>query len=101
VAEAVGLLLQDMGLFLFNFCNLLCPIKNYHTYTYITLYICSKTRTCIITAGYPPMVPSDLSMSNLSAALEGVNLLYLDGYSHKMALSVAKQVSSFFKLLQQ
>jgi hypothetical protein len=46
------------------------------------------------------MVPSDLSMENLSAAMQDVNLLYLDGYSHEMALAVAKQVSSFFKLLQ-
>ncbi|XP_051215057.2 uncharacterized protein [Lolium perenne] len=61
------------------------------TFVYVIIDKKTKTRTCIITAGYPPMVPSDLSMSNLSAALEGVNLLYLDGYSHKMALSVAKQ----------
>lgn len=37
------------------------------------------------------MVPGDISMSNLSAPLQDVNLLYLDGYSHEMALSVGKQ----------
>ena len=46
------------------------------------------------------MVPGDMSVSNLSAALQDVNLLYLDGYSHEMALSVGKQVVFFFKLLQ-
>ena len=45
------------------------------------------------------MVPSDLSISNLAVALQDVNLLYLDGYSHEMALAAAKQVISFFKLL--
>lgn len=41
------------------------------------------------------MIPSDLRMSSLSAALQDVSLLYLDGYSDEMALAVAKQVSSF------
>jgi hypothetical protein len=31
-------------------------------------------------------------MSSLSAALQDVSLLYLDGYSPQMALVVAKQV---------
>ncbi|CAM0956871.1 unnamed protein product [Alopecurus aequalis] len=61
------------------------------TFVYVIIDKQTKTRTCIITAGYPPMVPSDLSMSNLSAALQDVNLLYLDGYSHEMALAVAKR----------
>jgi hypothetical protein len=37
------------------------------------------------------MIPSDLRMSSLSAALQDVSLLYLDGYSDEMALAVAKQ----------
>ncbi|XP_047043354.1 ketohexokinase-like [Lolium rigidum] len=61
------------------------------TFVYVIIDKKTKTRTCIITAGSPPMVPNDLSMSNLSAALQDVNLLYLDGYSHEMALAVAKQ----------
>ncbi|KQJ97005.1 ketohexokinase isoform X3 [Brachypodium distachyon] len=61
------------------------------TFVYVIIDKTTKTRTCIITSGYPQMVPSDLSMSNLSAALQDVNLLYLDGYSHEMALAVAKQ----------
>ncbi|XBJ23899.1 hypothetical protein VPH35_001905 [Triticum aestivum] len=61
------------------------------TFVYVIIDKKTKTRTCIITSGYPPMVPGDISMSNLSAALQDVNLLYLDGYSHEMALSVGKQ----------
>lgn len=45
------------------------------------------------------MVPGDISMKNLSAALQDVNLLYLDGYSHEMALSVGKQVGLFFQVV--
>ncbi|XP_037450450.1 ketohexokinase-like isoform X1 [Triticum dicoccoides] len=61
------------------------------TFVYVIIDKKTKTRTCIITSGYPPMVPGDISVSNLSAALQDVNLLYLDGYSHEMALSVGKQ----------
>jgi hypothetical protein len=43
------------------------------------------------------MVPSDLSMSSLSDALQDVKLLFLDGYSHEMAVAVASQVNNFFK----
>uniref|UniRef100_A0A0D3HEH1 Carbohydrate kinase PfkB domain-containing protein n=1 Tax=Oryza barthii TaxID=65489 RepID=A0A0D3HEH1_9ORYZ len=45
----------------------------------------------LISKRYPPMIPSDLRMSSLSAALQDVSLLYLDGYSDEMALAVAKQ----------
>jgi hypothetical protein len=103
MSEAINLVLRDYRiafLELLQFTLWYNKKIKYHTHTYITPYLFSKTRTCIITAGYPPMVPSDLSMENLSVAMQDVNLLYLDGYSHEMALVVAKQVSSFFKLLQ-
>lgn len=61
------------------------------TFVYVIIDKQTKTRTCIITSGYPPMIPSDLRMSSLSAALQDVSLLYLDGYSDEMALAVAKQ----------
>lgn len=38
------------------------------------------------------MIPSELSGSSLSAALQDVSLLYLDGYFPEMGLAVAKQV---------
>jgi hypothetical protein len=45
------------------------------------------------------MVPSDLSMSSLSDALQDVNLLFLDGYSHEMmAVAVARQVNNFLSV---
>jgi hypothetical protein len=43
------------------------------------------------------MVRSDLSISSLSDALQDVKLLFLDGYSHEMAVAVARQVNSFLK----
>ncbi|RLN18897.1 ketohexokinase-like isoform X2 [Panicum miliaceum] len=58
---------------------------------FVYIIIDKKTRTCILTPGDPPIVPSDLPMSSLSAALQDVSLLYLDGYSPEMALVVAKQ----------
>ncbi|CAN6282918.1 unnamed protein product [Urochloa humidicola] len=61
------------------------------TFVYIIIDKQTKTRTCILTPGDPPMVPSDLPMSSLSAALQDVSLLYLDGYSPEMELVVAKQ----------
>ncbi|XP_062200453.1 uncharacterized protein LOC133903104 [Phragmites australis] len=61
------------------------------TFSFVIIDKQTKTRTCIITSGNPPMVPSDLSMPSLSDALQDVNLLFLDGYSHEMALAVAKQ----------
>ncbi|XP_025795481.1 uncharacterized protein LOC112875740 isoform X2 [Panicum hallii] len=61
------------------------------TFVHIIIDKQTKTRTCILTPGDPPIVPSDLPMSSLSAALQDVSLLYLDGYSPQMALVVAKQ----------
>ncbi|CAL4933707.1 unnamed protein product [Urochloa decumbens] len=40
------------------------------TFVYIIIDKQTKTRTCILTPGDPPMVPSDLPMSSLSAALQ-------------------------------
>ncbi|CAL4925316.1 unnamed protein product [Urochloa decumbens] len=61
------------------------------TFVYIIIDKQTKSRTCILTPGDPPMVPSDLPMSSLSAALQDVSLLYLDGYSPEMELVVAQQ----------
>ncbi|KAK3157732.1 hypothetical protein QOZ80_2AG0127210 [Eleusine coracana subsp. coracana] len=60
------------------------------TFSYVIIDKQTKTRTCVITSG-PSMVPSDLSMSSLSDALQDVNLLFLDGYSHQMSVAVARQ----------
>ncbi|KAJ1295278.1 hypothetical protein BS78_01G211300 [Paspalum vaginatum] len=61
------------------------------TFVYIIIDKQTKTRTCILTPGDPPMVPSDLSMPSLSAALQDVSLLYLHGYSPEVELVVAMQ----------
>nr|CAB3499444.1 unnamed protein product [Digitaria exilis] len=61
------------------------------TFVYVIIDKQTKTRTRILTPGEPQMVPSDLPMSSLSAALKNVSLLYVDGYPPEMALVVAKQ----------
>ncbi|PHT29321.1 hypothetical protein CQW23_31088 [Capsicum baccatum] len=50
-----------------------------------------KTRTCIHTPGYPPMIPTDLSQSNLLSALDGAKLVYFDGRLHETAAVVAEE----------
>ena len=57
-----------------------------------------KTRTCIHTPGCPPMIPDDLSTSNLLAAISGARLVYFDGRLHETALLVAQEV--IFKCLR-
>ncbi|CAL5436470.1 unnamed protein product [Camellia sinensis] len=52
-----------------------------------------KTRTCIHTPGFPPMIPDDLSKSSLLSALDGVRLIYLDGRLHETALVVAREAN--------
>lgn len=58
------------------------------------LHLCSvrKTRTCIHTPGHPPMIPNELTESNLLAALDGAKLVYFDGRLHDTALVVAQEV---------
>ncbi|KAK2986357.1 hypothetical protein RJ640_026621 [Escallonia rubra] len=50
-----------------------------------------KTRTCIHTPGFPPMIPDDLSKSSLLSALDGVRLVYFDVRLHETALVVAEE----------
>ncbi|WRX08318.1 Carbohydrate kinase PfkB - like 1 [Theobroma cacao] len=58
-----------------------------------SLKLMEKTRTCINTPGYPPMMPEELSQSSLLSALDGANLVYLDGRLHETALIVAKEAA--------
>ncbi|ONH93083.1 hypothetical protein PRUPE_8G212100 [Prunus persica] len=62
-------------------------------FTYIIVDNETKTRTCIHTPGYPPMIPSDLSQTSLSSALDGARVLYLDGRIHETALLVAQEAA--------
>lgn len=61
----------------------------------LLLYCYRKTRTCIHTPGFPPMIPDDLSKSNLSSALDGVRLFYSDVRLHETALVIAHEVIVF------
>lgn len=60
-------------------------------FTYIIVDNQTKTRTCIHTPGYPPMIPSDLSQSNLLSALDGAKLVHFDGRLHETAAIVAEE----------
>ncbi|XP_031100975.1 ketohexokinase [Ipomoea triloba] len=63
-------------------------------FTYVIVDNQKKTRTCIFTPGYPPMIPDDLPKSKLSSALDGANIVYLDGRLHETALIVAQEAKS-------
>ena len=63
-------------------------------------YIFRNTRTCILTRGYPPMIPDDLSFSILSSALDGARLVCFDGRLPETALLVAQEVTVIFMFLQ-
>lgn len=45
------------------------------------------------------MIPSDLSQTSLSSALDGARVLYLDGRIHETALLVAQEVTAIFQFL--
>ncbi|KAK7267482.1 hypothetical protein RIF29_20156 [Crotalaria pallida] len=60
-------------------------------FTYIIVDNQTKTRTCINTPGYPPMVPADLTDSSLLSALDGARIVYFDGRLYETALVVAQE----------
>ncbi|XP_002445656.1 ribokinase isoform X2 [Sorghum bicolor] len=62
-------------------------------FTYIIVDNQTKTRTCIHTPGYPPLLPEELTKENLSAALDGADMVYFDVRLHETALIVAEEAS--------
>lgn len=56
------------------------------------MFFLRKTRTCIHTPGYPPLLPDELSHSSLLSALNGARLVYFDVRLHQTALLVAEEV---------
>ncbi|GMH02539.1 hypothetical protein Nepgr_004378 [Nepenthes gracilis] len=62
-------------------------------FTYIIVDNETKTRTCIHTPGYPPMVPNELSKTRLWSSLDGASLVYFDGRLHETALIVAQEAA--------
>ncbi|XP_012434474.1 uncharacterized protein LOC105761255 [Gossypium raimondii] len=67
--------------------------KGNSSFTYVIVDSQTKTRTCIHTPGYPPLIPEELSQSSLLSALDGVNMVYFDGRHHETALVVAKEAA--------
>ncbi|CAN0920383.1 KHK [Linum grandiflorum] len=62
-------------------------------FTYVIVDNQTKTRTCIHTPGYPPMIPEDLSESSLTSALDGATLVYFDGRLYETALVIAQEAT--------
>ncbi|CAA0806770.1 pfkB-like carbohydrate kinase family protein [Striga hermonthica] len=62
-------------------------------FTYVIVDDQTKTRTCIHTPGYPPLIPDELTESKLLAALDGARLVYFDGRLHETALVIAKEAT--------
>jgi len=69
-------------------------------FTYIIVDNETNSRTCIHTAGYPPMVPADLFQSSLFSALDGAKLAYFDVRLHEAALVVAKECRHSKRIFQ-
>ncbi|XP_060676103.1 uncharacterized protein LOC107426447 isoform X1 [Ziziphus jujuba] len=62
-------------------------------FTYVIVDEQTKTRTGILTPGYPPMIPDDLSRSSLLSALDGARIVYSDVRFIETALLVAQEAS--------
>ncbi|GMI98676.1 hypothetical protein like AT4G28706 [Hibiscus trionum] len=62
-------------------------------FTYVIVDNQTKSRTCIHTPGYPPLIPEELSHSCLLSALDGANMVYFDGRHPETALLVAKEAA--------
>ncbi|CAJ1968274.1 unnamed protein product [Sphenostylis stenocarpa] len=60
-------------------------------FSYIIVDNQAKTRTCIFTPGYPPMVPADLLQDNLLSALDGARVVYFDARMPDSALVIAQE----------
>ncbi|GAB2281884.1 hypothetical protein Dimus_016447 [Dionaea muscipula] len=62
-------------------------------FTYVIVDKETKTRTCINTPGYPPLVPDEVSETSLLSALDGAGIVYLDGRLHETASNVAREAN--------
>ncbi|CAO2186521.1 unnamed protein product [Urochloa humidicola] len=80
--------LQDDGI---DTSHMLVAEDGNTPFTYIIVDNQTKTRTCIHTPGYPPMSPEELTKENLSAALDGADIVYFDVRLHDTALVVAQE----------
>ncbi|TKY52789.1 Ribokinase protein [Spatholobus suberectus] len=60
-------------------------------FSYIIVDSQAKTRTCIFTPGYPPMVPDDLPQATLLSALDGARVVYFDARMPDSALVIAQE----------
>ncbi|KAJ0113021.1 hypothetical protein Patl1_01674 [Pistacia atlantica] len=66
------------------------------TFSYVIVDNQTKTRTCIVTLGYPPLMPSDLPLSTLLSALDGARIAYFDGWLLEAAVVIAQEVIAIY-----
>ncbi|XP_031283774.1 uncharacterized protein LOC116142493 [Pistacia vera] len=66
------------------------------TFSYVIVDSQMKTRTCIVTLGYPPLMPSDLPLSTLLFALDGARIAYFDGWLLEAAVVIAQEVIAVY-----
>ncbi|KAJ4901660.1 pfkB-like carbohydrate kinase family protein [Raphanus sativus] len=63
-------------------------------FNYVIVDNQKNTRTCILTPGYPPLLPDDLTESLLLAVLDGVRVLHVTGRSRETELLLAQKAHS-------
>ncbi|XP_031250226.1 ketohexokinase-like isoform X3 [Pistacia vera] len=61
-------------------------------FTYVIVDNQTKTRTCIHTPGYPPMLPDDFPQSTMSSELDRAGIAYFDGRLPETAIFIAQEV---------
>ncbi|XP_044492676.1 uncharacterized protein LOC123216315 isoform X2 [Mangifera indica] len=63
------------------------------TFCYVIIDDQAKTRTGILTPGYPPFMPSELPLSTLLSALDGARIAYFDGRLPETAIVIAQEAA--------
>ncbi|XP_044492508.1 ribokinase-like isoform X2 [Mangifera indica] len=62
-------------------------------FTYVIVDNQTKTRTCIHTPGYPPLIPEDFPQSTMSAALDRARIAYFDARLPETAILIAQEAA--------
>ncbi|XP_031250225.1 ketohexokinase-like isoform X2 [Pistacia vera] len=62
-------------------------------FTYVIVDNQTKTRTCIHTPGYPPMLPDDFPQSTMSSELDRAGIAYFDGRLPETAIFIAQEAA--------
>ncbi|XP_030532589.2 ribokinase-like [Rhodamnia argentea] len=63
-------------------------------FTYVIVDNKTKTRTCILTPGHPPLLPHELPLSSLTSALDEARIVFFDGRFPETALKIAREAAA-------